>query len=110
MERPPHQKTARDVLRAVCGGILNPRFPRLTTEQQDAVLAPHAELIAKGEQALDLLLGEAQERGVATTHRHLRSADAFEAEAVDQVMESRLQPDDDADPLEVPRRPWPGGL
>ncbi len=67
-------------------------------------------MIAQGCAALDAVLSRAHGDGVAKAHHHLRSADAFDPEAVDEVMSSQLEPDVDAEPVDVPRKPWAGGL
>jgi hypothetical protein len=110
MRPTPKQQTAVDVLRAVVGGVLNPDFGALTAEERDAVLEPHSAAIERGAQALGVLLDGARGEGFSEAHHHIRSADAFDPAAVDEVITAQLEPDEGAVPVEVPRRPWPGGL
>jgi hypothetical protein len=110
MRPTPKQRTAADVLRAVVGRVINPSFDALSAEERDAVLEPHSAVIEQGAAALGVLLDGARGEGFSEAHHHIRSADAFDPAAVDEVITSQLEPDEGVEPVEVPRRPWPGGL
>ena len=109
----PTETTIRRIVRIIYGRALTHDTPigysRMSREERDGLLVPHVDDIAKDAEVLAELVKQARGEGWAAAHAHVRSADAFDPEAVDEVMASQLVPDSDADPEDVPRGPFAGG-
>jgi len=112
-EPTPTETTIRRIIRVIYGRALTHDTPigysRMSRDERDALLEPHVDDIDKDTEVLAELVERAYQGGWAAAHAHVRSADAFDPEAVDEVMASPLAPDADADPEDVPRGPFAGG-
>ena len=113
-EPTPQEQTLRRIVRVLYGRCLTfgtpTSYARMSAEERESLLAPHADDIKKDVEVLVGILAEERKRGIALAHVKLRKADAFDADAVDEVMASELDAEPNAQPVEVPRRPWPVGM
>jgi hypothetical protein len=83
---------AEAVVRAIYGRCLTAAgpvpFSRMVDDERAAVLAPFEAALEADAKAIAELIEAARREGAAKVYTHIRKADAFDPEMVDQVMEA----------------------
>ena len=78
--------TARDIVRRIYARALAPeRFPRMTPDEMDWMLAKHRKAIDIETKAVQTVIDRARHKGVSELHNRFRNAEGVDPDMIDQI-------------------------